>query len=79
MVTSSLTCIHGQVTKHTTVKLAIVMLGGVDALVPFNNKHGDVIAQKEERYFNLYSVIKDKGTADQCLYMDSIASDCDSL
>ena len=55
------------------------MLGGVDALVPFNNKHGDVIAQKEERYFNLYSVIKDKGTADQCLYMDSIASDCDSL
>ena len=56
----------------------IVMLGGVDALVPFNNKRGD-IAQKEERYFNLYRVIKDKGTADQCLYMNSIASDCDSL
>ena len=45
----------------------IVMSGGVDALVPFNNESGDIIAQKEERYFNLYRYIKDKGTTDQCL------------
>lgn len=30
------------------------MSGGVDALVPFNDESGHIIAQKEERYFSLH-------------------------
>ena len=58
------------------------MSGGVDALVPYHDESGHIIAQKEERYFNLYSEkisLSNGGTTDQCLYMESIAIDCNPL